>query len=510
MGICSICRESREVTVSAHLKIAHKFCKDCLLNWIVVSGDLNCPLCQCIIDNCWEIFDDKNELLYFLSGRKDGYDLLKKLLEAEIDLGFTEEYYISLLEMVVNDNSIALTKLLLERHEISQNLCVDTRDRAKKLLINACAEGNSEMVELFLRHPLNFDWGYACLHAAIENSRSEIAKQLILKGVDIHVSMEGSEDDCVCKGFLDATIGKKMYDVAALLIDHGADVNTDARFHLDRLCKEGQLALLRKLIDHGCPYKPFLEETLLSAAAHDQVEILRFFHQRDDGVFCNDKILKEAIKHDSLEAVRFLCTENLSEGEIKDVWKKALSSSPSLKLLRHLASVYPFEKSLYEEEIGEALKAAHMPHLMFLRKQGMAFDEALASIEIDSENYSLDAALLISTVTDGWIDQYRDEFLPRAIHEFHRGLLEYYEARLGPCVLLDLAIRFVIRFPNERHNDYHGGTKQSIEYFLKKEYFCASLVFLNHCLRIACIESDAGLVRTLLGKGAGSVAARQP
>jgi hypothetical protein len=108
------------------------------------------------------------------------------------------------------------------------------------------------------------------------------------------------------------------------------------------------------------------------------------------------------------------------------------------------------------------------------------------------------------------MDQYQEEFLQRAIHEFHRGLLEYYEAKLGTCALLDASIRFLSGFPDGIHNDYHGGTKHSIKYFLKKDCFCVSSSFVNHCLRIACNKSDSELVGALQAKGANCVAARKP
>jgi hypothetical protein len=81
---------------------------------------------------------------------------------------------------------------------------------------------------------------------------------------------------------LSTALEKEMYDVAALLIDHGADTNRDSTIILRNVCKRGRLDLLKKLVEHGCLYQPYIEDLLLYAAEGNHVGILKFFHQRGD------------------------------------------------------------------------------------------------------------------------------------------------------------------------------------------------------------------------------------
>jgi hypothetical protein len=195
-------------------------------------------------------------------------------------------------------------------------------------VVTTCEKGNLDLVDIFLRYqPVLLkldgahrclDGAHLCLMSAIEKSKCEVAKKLILEGgAKLDFWIQKSYNEVEYKSFLTMSIYSKMFDIATLLIDHGAETNKNSKANLTAVCINGQVDLLKKILDTGCLYKHFLKDLLDAAAIHDQVEVLGFFQQKGDEVYLNGQILQAAIVANSLGAVKFLCIEKLSPENIE-------------------------------------------------------------------------------------------------------------------------------------------------------------------------------------------------
>lgn len=423
-------------------------------------------------------------------------DAWKNDASAEMNL----KMYLEVLEDAVKLNALHLVKTLLD-YNIFQRSWGDVIKCAQELLESACKNGNLKMVEVFLQQQpllLKFEDGHTCLVVAIDNGRGEIAKELIRKGANVNCSMDNSMYGS--NSVLSAAVEKKMYDVATLLIDRGADANRDSIFILRKICQRGRLDLLKKLVENGCLYQHFIDSLVFDAAEGDHVGILEFFHQRGDDVFLKGTVLQQAISANSFEAVKFLCAEKLDEEDISKVWKSALVHSTSIEITRYLHNSYPFDETKHIKDIKSCVINDRRPVLEFLVERRVNFGEILKDVVIYLGAYSLDAIVLIAKVSDGWSDECLEKFYGRAFDEYHPKLLDHFERKLGEAAFFEKSTQFLKSLPNYSYSN-HAKISQSMKYLLSKHYFCVPS-FLNQCLRLACINAEIDLIKTVLVKGA--------
>lgn len=212
------------------------------------------------------------------------------------------------------------------------------------VFVRTCENGKEEAAELFLRHYpqlINYDDYENCLMAAIKNRHAGLAKLLIKKGAVVNI-------DCRVnirhRSLLSITVEMMQWEIAGLLVDHGANVHKDSREMLISICSFGPLDLLRKFIDNGCStYKSSVRELVREAVYCNRVEFLKYFQVNGEDIFLKGYFLSIAVKRNNIDCVKLLCSTKPSKYYLRHAWLTALTSKAEIDCIRYLHSMFPFQ-----------------------------------------------------------------------------------------------------------------------------------------------------------------------
>lgn len=520
-----------------HTKYNMDICANDCSSLFSALASKNCALIKYLLDNGVDVTARKNYALHYAADMNESemFNLLweygkekvsnevyRKLVRSLIGcknstqtvmlikernanplLALGEKDLIFGLKRASRGNCLDLAKILLE-HSLYEHVRGNTLTCIQEVLNMACKKGRTEIVEIFLRQQpilLRLEGAHRYLILAINNKRDETAKLLIRCGAALNCCMEMSPLGHKHQSLLSAAVLLNMDDVAEMLVEHGVDVSRDSKSILLKLCQYGNVHLLEKIVDAGCIYKHFIKDLLITAAANDQVGVLRFFRQKGDEVYFEGRIMREAIRSNSIRVVNVLSAETLSAANIVRLWNCVLSRATDVEITRHLANVYPFDQMKHKKKIRRCLKKGRLPVLQFLAEAGVKFDKLVKFVSFEfGQRPGLEVLILLAEVIDRWIGRFHRRLFRMALTERHRRLLDILETKFGNEKILQEVVLCLQSFATERQC-YDVRLARCLEHFLAKEYFCVPS-FLNECLRVACISSDLAMLKQVLEKGA--------
>lgn len=160
--------------------------------------------------------------IFFNACIKGDIEVIKKILENNFDIDLTDKQGITGLNFAVAYNQFNVVRFLIEK---GANLNIKDKNGWSPIITaSQLLKDKTEIVKYLIQNGANINQvdkdGFSALHIAIENNYFNVAKLLIIKGIDISIKTKLDKETALHKA-----VRSNNFELVQLLLDKGAKIS---------------------------------------------------------------------------------------------------------------------------------------------------------------------------------------------------------------------------------------------------------------------------------------------